>query len=281
MKNGPYELVVAPPGFPGKRYRGRYAYEHTVVWWQHTGEVPGPDETIHHKNENKRDNRFDNLERKTRSRHTRDHNLQIPSGTPPPPRSIRIPIRYHPRITKVRVRSAVSPLTRFLRRVELSGDCWIWMGARDPYGRIKIEGRTVLAHRFAYTMFRGPIPDGLDLDHKCRNPECVNPKHLEPVTTGVNTARGFSPNALSARFDVCRRGHDLPAREGTEVRKCRLCRKADEVEARELFRLGLLDRPHGMPSTYQRFGCRCSACKKAYSEKRWRARRNRTCIEAM
>ena len=75
MKNGPYELIVAPEDFPGKRYRGRYAYEHTVVWWQHTGELPGSDETIHHKNENKRDNRFDNLEKKTRVEHSREHQV--------------------------------------------------------------------------------------------------------------------------------------------------------------------------------------------------------------
>ena len=63
MKNGPYELVIAPPGYPGKLYRGRYCYEHHLVWWQNTGEVPGPGEEIHHKNEHKRQNNFGNLEK--------------------------------------------------------------------------------------------------------------------------------------------------------------------------------------------------------------------------
>ena len=62
MKNGPYELIIAPEDYPGKKYRQRYAYEHHVVYWQHTGHVLQEGENIHHKNENKRDNRFINLE---------------------------------------------------------------------------------------------------------------------------------------------------------------------------------------------------------------------------
>jgi len=73
MKNGPYELVVAPPGYPGKLYRGRYCYEHHLVWWRHTGEVPGPGELIHHKNENKRDNRYKNLKKETKGEHNTYH----------------------------------------------------------------------------------------------------------------------------------------------------------------------------------------------------------------
>jgi hypothetical protein len=73
MKNGPYELVVAPDGYPGKRYRGRYCYEHHLVWWQAHGELPGPGECIHHKNDNKRDNRIENLKLKTKLRHVGDH----------------------------------------------------------------------------------------------------------------------------------------------------------------------------------------------------------------
>lgn len=73
MRNGPYELVIAPPNYPGKRYRDRYCYEHQLVWWQNTREVPGPDELIHHKNEQKRDNRYENLEKITVAKHKRHH----------------------------------------------------------------------------------------------------------------------------------------------------------------------------------------------------------------
>jgi hypothetical protein len=73
MRNGPYELVIAPPDYPGKRYRDKYCYEHHLVWWQNTGEVPGPKELIHHKNEHKRDNAFSNLEKITKKEHDAHH----------------------------------------------------------------------------------------------------------------------------------------------------------------------------------------------------------------
>jgi HNH endonuclease len=73
MRNGPYELVAAPADFPGKRYRDRYCYEHTLVWWLNTGRLPLPGHVIHHDNENKRDNRFENLKEKTNQAHTAEH----------------------------------------------------------------------------------------------------------------------------------------------------------------------------------------------------------------
>jgi len=79
MKNGPYELVIAPGNFPGKKYRDRYAYEHTVVWWLHTGTVPAVGQIIHHKNHNKRDNRIENLELLTNSQHSALHGALNPA----------------------------------------------------------------------------------------------------------------------------------------------------------------------------------------------------------
>lgn len=73
MKNGKYELVVAPENYPGKKYRGRYCYEHHLVWWQHTGELPADDEVIHHINGDKRDNTFSNLARLTTVKHNLEH----------------------------------------------------------------------------------------------------------------------------------------------------------------------------------------------------------------
>jgi hypothetical protein len=73
MKNGPYELVIAPSDYPGKKYRGRYCYEHHLVWWQNTGTLPGPDELIHHKDEQKRRNVFDNLELMKKVGHAHHH----------------------------------------------------------------------------------------------------------------------------------------------------------------------------------------------------------------
>lgn len=73
MKNGPYILLKAPSDYPGKKYRDRYAYEHTIVWWQNTGFVPPAGYIIHHKNENKHDNNFENLELISTSSHTEKH----------------------------------------------------------------------------------------------------------------------------------------------------------------------------------------------------------------
>ena len=81
MKNGPYELVIAPDDYPGKKYRNRYCYEHHLVYWKNTGVLPDKDQVIHHKNDNKRDNRFSNLELMCRKKHTSHHAKECPMVT--------------------------------------------------------------------------------------------------------------------------------------------------------------------------------------------------------
>ena len=73
MKNGDYILIVPPEEYPGKRYRGRYAYEHQVVWWLNTGMTVPEGYCVHHKNEQKHDNSFANLEIISSSQHARSH----------------------------------------------------------------------------------------------------------------------------------------------------------------------------------------------------------------
>jgi hypothetical protein len=77
--------------------------------------------------------------------------------------------------------------------VNASG-CWIWDGLLNTNGYGSFFAGTgrvpVLAHRHVYELYRGPIPEGLILDHTCRTPACVNPDHLEPVTYAVNNRRG-------------------------------------------------------------------------------------------
>ncbi len=82
---------------------------------------------------------------------------------------------------------------------EPNSGCWFWMGglSERQYGVIyPSRGTNVRAHRVAYEMTRGPIPDGLVLDHLCRVHCCVNPDHLEAVTQGENVRRGFRPSRL-------------------------------------------------------------------------------------
>lgn len=76
MKNGRYEMVVAPAEYPGKKYRGRYCYEHHLVWWRANGSLPGPGMIVHHKNGKHRDNRLENLELLTPAQHTGRHNAE-------------------------------------------------------------------------------------------------------------------------------------------------------------------------------------------------------------
>jgi len=103
------------------------------------------------------------------------------------------------------------PVERFLDHilVPASGECWKWSGARMPcgYGRFQVDtvkagGRKrpsgVLAHRYAYELFVGPIPAGLTIDHLCRNTSCVNPEHLEPVTLSENTRRQLAAQKAAA-----------------------------------------------------------------------------------
>lgn len=75
MKNGQYTLVIAPVDYPGRKYRERYCYEHHLVWWQSTGEVISEEEIIHHINGKHRDNRIENLKKRLRVDHAREHTL--------------------------------------------------------------------------------------------------------------------------------------------------------------------------------------------------------------
>src|SRR6266576_3456485 len=100
---------------------------------------------------------------------------------------------------------------RFWAKVDRRGseECWPWQANRGRgYGNVWIAGRMYRAHRVAYELLIGPIPEGLTLDHLCRNRGCVNPAHLEPVTSRENTLRGEGISANNARKTHCKHGHE-------------------------------------------------------------------------
>jgi hypothetical protein len=132
----------------------------------------------------------------------------------------------------------LSPEQRLLRLVTVdpSTDCWIFGGSlhRSGYGKFWLLPKGHMsAHRAAYTLFKGPIPPGMTVDHLCFQPRCVNPAHLRLLTLSANAGR-----LRKALSDTCPRGHAFtPENTLTQVnrtgqgrqsayRLCRTCREA-------------------------------------------------------
>src|SRR5207244_2053676 len=96
-------------------------------------------------------------------------------------------------------------LARFWAKVDDAPDghlgCWRWTGATDSsgYGLLRVEGKLVKAHRFSFEQFVGPIPSDRQLDHLCRVPACVNPGHVDVVTSRENSIRRSLWNVYERR----------------------------------------------------------------------------------
>jgi hypothetical protein len=124
---------------------------------------------------------------------------------------------------------------KFMNRVAISNieynntPCWEWLGRKTKYGygQFDTNNIAVLAHRWAYQYFIGLVPDGLELDHLCKNTSCVNATHLEPTTHKENVLRGNGPTAQNAIKTHCINNHAFTP-ENTYLRtdggrQCKTC----------------------------------------------------------
>lgn len=98
--------------------------------------------------------------------------------------------------------------------IDHSTGCWNFVGSltKHGYGHVCLKEGT-LAHRVSYIRRHGPIPDSLELDHKCRNRRCINPDHLEPVSDAVNVQRGLKAKLTEGQVEEIRRRF-IPRRKG-------------------------------------------------------------------
>jgi hypothetical protein len=120
------------------------------------------------------------------------------------------------------------------QRINKMPYCWAWTGAvgRDGYGRAYYNNSSFLAHRAVFTEVNGVIPQGMTLDHLCRNKICVNPKHLEITSQRENILRGNGKASINAKKSYCNRGHEFTPENtyfyvgarGGNWRMCRACR---------------------------------------------------------
>ena len=149
-----------------------------------------------------------------------------------------------------------SELRRFWSKVKVTEGCWIWQAGSNGIGygafHIKRDGEwtKILAHVYCYQVHKGPVPNGLELDHLCRNPPCVNPQHLEPVTKQVNVIRGNAGAANWCRKKThCLRGHPFDATntylDKRGRRGCKICRREQSRISNQKARKRYKEEHHG------------------------------------
>lgn len=154
-----------------------------------------------------------------------------------------------------------TPTERLFAYIKVQDNgCWEWIGyvSKNGYGSIKFERKVVPAHRFSYQIFKGPIPEGMDLDHICHDPKtcdggkscphrrCVNPDHLEPTTDAVNCSkersvgnRGDTSAAVAALKIIyqsrtsCPKGHPKSPGNTLTYQGIGRCRECNRIQSQK------------------------------------------------
>lgn len=124
------------------------------------------------------------------------------------------------------------------KTVENSTGCWLWQGPldRDGYGTFYFRRRNRRAHRVGYFLLNGPIPEGLVINHTCRNRACVNPQHLHLVDVSANAMKdSSSPAYVNSQKTICPRGHPYDRHYGKQ-RYCSICQNAKAKRLRAKWR---------------------------------------------
>lgn len=123
---------------------------------------------------------------------------------------------------------------RIRRKIDVDhAGCWLWRAAKNGkgYGLVNDQGRTRTAHRYVFELLRGPLIEGLVIDHLCRVRHCVNPQHMEQVTQCENSMRGDTVNARNAAKTHCPKGHALSGANlvpWAHRRSCLTCKRANQ-----------------------------------------------------
>lgn len=135
-------------------------------------------------------------------------------------------------------RPAYHFIGNFFRKFSpMPGGCWKWIASinkKTGYAMYRSKHKSYLAHRVSYTIHKGPIPVGKYIDHLCRNRWCVNPTHLEAVTSKQNINRVFTGFLSPSKRTHCPKGHKYN-KENTWIlkctgeRRCRLCMKIKRI----------------------------------------------------
>jgi hypothetical protein len=148
---------------------------------------------------------------------------------------------------------------RFWSKVEKADGCWKWRGAKSQgYGYLTLGGRgagLMRAHRLSYTIHHGEIPDGLLVRHKCDNPECTNPDHLDVGTSAENSMDIVKRRRHHRHSQThCKMGHEFTP-ENTKINKnghrsCKECKNEGERKKRRKVRGAMFGVPVWTPKTH-------------------------------